>query len=132
MEFLERNRRAKPPVGAFEIGNVVILDPDTETRTREERRLCFASMGPEAGYAGIRSALDALLAELGLERSLYEATSLPYFIEGRAARVLVEGREVARAGEVHPEVLNNFRLSYPVALGEVLLGDVDIAGGFAA
>ena len=43
------------------------------------------------------------------------------FIAGRAARLAVAGEPIGILGEVHPEVLTNFGLTYPVALAELKL-----------
>jgi len=110
------------PQRFFEIGDVVELDPGAETGTREERRLTAAVSSAKAGYAEIRSVLEALFRELGvrLEVEKGEQTDL---IAGRTARILVTGNGESRAagwmGEVHPAVLTRFSIVQPVALFEI-------------
>lgn len=121
--LLEHNRKKPMPLRLFETSNVVLLDPEAETGTAEWRRLALAVMGPDAGYAEVRAALDALLFELGLTGT-YTREEHPSYLQGRVAGVdLGEGRR-ARVGELHPEVLLAWNLPAPVAVAELDLARV--------
>jgi phenylalanyl-tRNA synthetase beta chain len=124
LETLSKNRRRAVPQRFFEVGNVVLLDAASETGTREERRLCLAAFGPEVGYAAVRAAVDGICRELGVAPS-YAAEAHPTFVDGRCAGMQALGpgglHVRGRLGEVHPEVLGNFSLQYPVALAELTL-----------
>ncbi|MDZ7262109.1 MAG: phenylalanine--tRNA ligase subunit beta [candidate division KSB1 bacterium] len=123
METFHKNRRKAVPQKIFELGNVILLNPKKETGAEEYRHLVFAIIGPETGYAEVRSILDSVLREIG-RKGEYQAESHPAFCEGRCARVTGTNGLWALLGEIHPEVLNNFGLAYPVALCEVRLGQV--------
>jgi phenylalanyl-tRNA synthetase beta chain len=120
MEALHENRRRPMPLRLFEMDNVADLDPACETGTTEQRRLAFVEIGEAAGYASARSALDALLRELGFVAE-YQASDHPTFIPGRAATFTTVDDIQGVLGEVHPEVLTNFGLTYPAALVELTL-----------
>jgi phenylalanyl-tRNA synthetase beta chain len=120
MEHLRENRRQTMPLKFFELDNVVLLDERAETGAREERRVALVEMGEEAGYASIRAVVDALLFELGT-LGQYAADENPSFISGRVARVTADKGIHGQLGELHPEVLTNFGLDYPVALAELSL-----------
>ena len=109
-----------PEATLFEIDNVVALDSSAETGAAEYRHVALVEIGEESGYATARSVTDALLRELGW-RAEYSAIEQPTFIAGRAARLAVAGEPIGILGEVHPEVLTNFGLTYPVALAELKL-----------
>ena len=118
MEHLRENRRAPLPLRFFELDNVVALASDTETGSREDRKVAIVEMGKEASYASIRAVVDALLYELGLTGE-YAACDHPAFIPGRVAQ-LTTGTDVEGVlGEVHPEAITNFGLDHPVALAEL-------------
>jgi phenylalanyl-tRNA synthetase beta chain len=117
---LRENRRRPMPLRMFEIDNVVRLDDAAETGAAEERRVAFVEIGREAGYATARSAVDSLLRELGWKPT-YSAVDHPTFVAGRAAEFSVDGHKIGVLGEVHPEVLTNFGLTFPVALAEITL-----------
>lgn len=119
-EALRENRRWPMPQRLFEIDNVVELDDAAETGAAEERRMALVEIGRESGYATARSVIDALLRELGWKAD-YRAADNPIFVPGRAAWYSVGGRSIGILGEVHPEVLTNFGLTYPVALAELTL-----------
>jgi len=119
-EALRENRRRPMPLRLFEIDNVVALDESAETGAAEFRKLALVEMGRESGYATARSVVDALLRELGWQAE-YKPLEQPTFVPGRAAEFTVAGKPVGILGEVHPEVLTNFGLTFPVALAELTL-----------
>jgi phenylalanyl-tRNA synthetase beta chain len=120
LEALRENRRRPMPQRLFELDNTVELDDGAETGTAEQRRMAVVEIGRESGYATARSVIDALLWELGWNAQ-YAAIDHPTFVPGRAAAFSVHGKPIGILGEVHPEVLTNFGLTYPVALAEVTL-----------
>jgi phenylalanyl-tRNA synthetase beta chain len=119
-EALRENRRRPMPQRMFEIDNVVALDDSSETGAAEYRKVALAEIGRESGFATARSVVDAMLRELGWQAE-YKAVDHPTFVPGRAAEVFVAGKKIGVLGEVHPEVLSNFGLTYPVALAELTL-----------
>jgi phenylalanyl-tRNA synthetase beta chain len=119
-EALRENRRRPMPQRLFEIDNVVELDDSAETGAAEYRKVALAEIGRESGFATARSVTDALLRELGWQAE-YKAIEHPTFVSGRAAEVFVGGESKGIVGEVHPEVLTNFGLTYPVAMAELTL-----------
>jgi phenylalanyl-tRNA synthetase beta chain len=123
MEFFNKNRRKAVPQKIFEIGNVILLDNSKETFTSEYKHVSFAILGPETGYAEIRMYLDALLHELGF-KAKYQPYSHPTFCEGRCALITNESGLWGIAGEIHPQILNNYSLAYPVSLCELRLINV--------
>ena len=85
---------------------------NTDARSLERR--------VRAALHELRSAVDALLRELGWQAG-YTAVEHPTFITGRAAELSVDGQPLGILGEIHPEVLTNFGLTYPVVLAELTL-----------
>lgn len=119
LETLSKNKRRPMPMRLFEIGNIVILDSDTETGVNESRHIGAMLIGPDIGYAEARSALDSLLFELGFKGE-YRPAVHPSFIEGRLAEI-DSPTCWAHAGEIHPQVIGNFGLTFPVAYLEMRL-----------
>jgi len=118
LELLEQNKRKPAPLRLFEIGNVVHIDAEQETGTREIRRLAFIVMGPDAGYDKLRATLDGLLHELGWQGT-YAPVAHRSFIEGRTAELETGEQRAGLLGELHPEVITAFGLPYPVAACEL-------------
>jgi phenylalanyl-tRNA synthetase beta chain len=123
LQALHENRRRPLPLRLFELDNVAILDASAPTGAREERRLAFAVMGPDAGYAAARAVTDALLREMGVEAT-YQALDSPLFMDGRGAEITSNGVVSGRLGELHPEVILGFGLGDPVVVGELTLARV--------
>ncbi|UCH92249.1 MAG: phenylalanine--tRNA ligase subunit beta, partial [Candidatus Aminicenantes bacterium] len=123
METFEKNKKKAVPQRIFEIGPVTFLNPETETGVNEYRHLAFGIIAPDAGYADGRAVLDSVLRELGLSGE-YRPLEHPSFIEGRCAEVTIENDLWARLGEIHPQVLNNFGLAYPIVYCELRLARV--------
>ena len=121
LQILHENRRRPLPLRLFEIDNVVHLEAEAETGTREERHVAFVDMGPEAGYASVRTVLDSLLRELG-GSALYAPHDSPTFIPGRCATFTASNGMSGRLGELHPEVITGLGLDHPVATAEIVLG----------
>ncbi|ADL58759.1 phenylalanine--tRNA ligase subunit beta [Methanothermobacter sp. KEPCO-1] len=121
LEFLEDNRHEDLPQRIFEVGDVVYIDPKAETRTRTVKKLACAITHSSAGFTEIKSIAAAVVENLGYEFRV-EPLDHPSFIRGRCASIESEG-ESSRIrgffGEVHPEVVTNFNLEYPVIALEI-------------
>jgi phenylalanyl-tRNA synthetase beta chain len=122
-EALRENRRRPMPQRMFEIDNVVELDDSAETGAAEYRKVALAEIGRESGFATARSVADAMLRELGWQAE-YKSVEHPTFVPGRVAEISLGGKPIGVLGEVHPEVLTYFGLTYPVALAELTLQSV--------
>jgi phenylalanyl-tRNA synthetase beta chain len=118
LEFVSNNLHVECPQRVFEVGKVTLLDENRETRTRDEERLAAVVYDANAGFSEIKSALDALFMNLGLEWKTKAATH-PSFIEGRTASAIVGETEVGVLGEIHPKVLAAWTLENPVAAFEM-------------
>jgi phenylalanyl-tRNA synthetase beta chain len=123
MEFLGCNQSVEFPQKIFELGKVTLVDETKETKTRDEEWLAAATTHPSANFSEIKSALDAFFMNFGVQW-LIEETVHPSFIEGRVGVVSVNGLNVGVLGEVHPKVLEAWKLENPVAAFEVNLGEV--------
>ncbi len=119
VDTLARNTSREMPHRVFEVGPVMRVDEAEETGATQSLRAAVALAGPAIGFADIRSVLGALLAELGVEL-LVRPLSRPYYLEGRAAALLSrEGACIGEMGELHPAVLERFKIIQPVVVGEI-------------
>lgn len=124
MDTLLLNRSEEKPIRIFEVGDIILLDPDEETGTKREVHLSAASYHEEADFTEIRSTLDFIMISLGYENDfeIKPSKNLSY-IDGRYGEVYLKGSKVGEIGEIHPEVLLNFKLEFPVAAFELNLQD---------
>jgi phenylalanyl-tRNA synthetase beta chain len=123
LEFLSSNKHVEYPQKIFETGIVIIPDANQETKTRDIRKLACCLSNPVIGYEDISSLLDALMSALGINYEL-QPKNHPSLINGRAATVLVEEKEIGFIGEIHPKVLNSWGLEKPVVAFELNLDDI--------
>jgi len=113
LELLSLNKHYPMPQRIFEIGDVVV-------GLKNELKLCACITHAKANFAEIRSVIQSLMKELNLEWDVSESADNA-FIKGRRADIIVKGKNVGVFGEIHPEVLERFKLSNPVVAFEINL-----------
>jgi phenylalanyl-tRNA synthetase beta chain len=123
MEFLSCNLHIEYPQRIFELGPVTVLDEKAETRTRDEDTLAIAVSHASASFTEMKSTLDALFMNLGLQWQIKE-TKHPSFVEGRVGTAIIDKTEVGTLGEIHPKVLENWTLENPVAAFELNMNKI--------
>jgi len=123
MEVLKNNKHIEYPQKIFDIGAVFGIDNSQETGVKEGLRLAAAVCSEDSDYTEIRQILDYLLRMLDLKYEIkeYEHNS---FVPGRCGNIIVNGKSIGMLGEIHPKVLSNFGLEYPVAAMEIDLDKV--------
>ncbi len=125
LDTFAANADQELPQQIFEVGYVSQLNKEQETGSIELSRLASAIIGPKVDYSGIRSICEALLREFGGTIKTIP-TENPAFIPGRVAMIhaVINDKEIVMGimGEVHPQVLENFKLVYPVSTFEIQLG----------
>lgn len=118
MEFYSNNQHVEYPQKIFEIGDVVLIDEKQETKTRDVRKMAAAIADSKVDYYDILAVLDAFMREQKKKYKLRKARHSS-FIDGRVAEILVGSKVVGIIGEVHPQVLGNWKLEMPVATFEI-------------
>jgi phenylalanyl-tRNA synthetase beta chain len=124
LDTLAANTDHEMPQSIFEIGNVSRLDESRQTKAREIRHLAAASIGPRIDFSNVRSVSETVLREFGYQLKAVASDDL-LFIPGRGATILAvrgeRSQPVGWMGEVHPEVLENFKLVQPTSVFELSL-----------
>ncbi len=118
MRVLSANKHTEYPQRIFEIGDVV-LPADNEVMSDSIKKLAIASCHSKASFTEIKSIVESLLANLGIQNYSVVAHASPHYIVGRAAEVVVGGKPICNFGEIHPKVLEKFALEMPVAVAEL-------------
>ena len=115
--LLEGNTHNAYPQDVAEIGFVAERDETENTNVAESRHVAGAVARRDASYEAAKSRLQAVCDDFGAELET-PRTEHPTFIDGRTARVVVDGEPVGVIGEVHPAVLVDHDLEVPVAAFE--------------
>jgi phenylalanyl-tRNA synthetase beta chain len=119
--------RGNANVRLFEIGNIY---EKTGERTLEHLRLCFGATGaaveanvhqPGRPYTfyDLKGDVETLLSEFAYGAVYFDTHSGDYFHPGRSARAVVDGKTVARFGQLHPRVAAERKLKQEVFLAEL-------------
>jgi phenylalanyl-tRNA synthetase beta chain len=111
------------PHRIFEVGEVAVYDQDSEQGSRTFLRLAGLLAHPTASFSESHSFLEMLFYYLGRDYTL-EPMEHGSFISGRAGRIKLEGQEIGRIGELHPQVLENWSINQPCSAFELTLDDL--------
>ncbi|MFX0153846.1 MAG: phenylalanine--tRNA ligase subunit beta [Candidatus Hodarchaeota archaeon] len=116
------NRSEEKPIRIFEVGDVILLSKQEETGAKREVHLSAVSYHEDANYTEVKSTLDYIMTTLGYNHD-YEVKpgKNPSYIDGRYGEIYLNGSVMGEIGEIHPEVLLNFKLVFPVAAMELNL-----------
>ncbi|HUY69942.1 MAG TPA: phenylalanine--tRNA ligase subunit beta [Candidatus Baltobacteraceae bacterium] len=106
------------PQMLFEIGPIFNLDGK---KVKERRLLSIVSEHPKANFAEIKSVVEVMLPAMGVGVYSLENSEESGFIPGRCAVILVKGKPIGHFGEIHPQVLNIFKIEEPVVAAEISL-----------
>ncbi len=117
MMVLENNTHRSYPQDLAEIGLVARRDDAENTGVAESRSVAAVLARNDATYEDAKGRLAALCRDFDVSLST-PAVEHPSFIDGRAARVVVDGEDVGVVGELHPAVLVEHDLELPVAAFE--------------
>ena len=118
LRALKVNQHIDMPVKIYSIGDTVVIDENKETMTDERTKLALAYMAGKASFEDLQAPLYAAFRYLDLDiktvRGEHKLT-----IDGRTAKVIIEGEERGFIGEVKPEILEKMSIKLPVVLGEL-------------
>jgi phenylalanyl-tRNA synthetase beta chain len=126
LEIIAANTSNELPQRVFETGETAQVNGVGEVE--ESVALCAGIVDSKAGFSDIKSILKNIMHEVGRECTL-EAKDLPMYLSGRSGLISVDGRVVGHVGEVHPRVLDDFKIPNPAALMEIDLSKMGIIGG---
>ena len=114
MNIFRLNKHRELPQRVFEISEVVL-------EAKNVRRLGVAALHHKASFTEAKSLVLSLMRDVG-QTAEVDAVEDGNFIAGRAASVLINGREIGRFGEIRPRILAAYSLVQPVMAFEL---DVD-------
>ena len=131
LEFLEDNKHEELPQKIFEIGDVAYINENAETKMVTVKKLAAAQISSVANFTTIKSIVESFVANMGFEMELEDHDDSA-FIKGRCAKFTTKPLNKITPftfkgyfGEIHPEVLTNFELEYPVIAFEVEFSEVE-------
>ena len=106
MALLRKNKHRDLPQKLFEVGDVVI-------DAVRHKRLAAVNISVKSSFTEIKSLVESILRDLSVKYEI-QSSSSEMFIPGRGAEIVSDGKIIGVFGEIHPEVITNFELRYPV------------------
>jgi phenylalanyl-tRNA synthetase beta chain len=119
VEILANNTSNELPQRVFETGEVVFVDGHTGAPV-ENVSLAVGIVDSRAGFSDIKSLLKNLMNEIGFSWEL-KTNDCALFMTGRSGSIISSGAIVGHLGEVHPKVLDTFKISNPTVVMELNL-----------
>ena len=116
MDTIRINQHKELPIKIFEIGECVELSEDI----KEVKKIAGAIVSNETNFSEIKSYVEGLLRELKISYKI-ERYDHPSFIKGRCAKIVKDDKIIGYFGEIHPEVLENFDIEFPVTAFEMVI-----------
>ncbi len=115
---LRNNKHRDLPQKIFEISDVV-----SGTTLKNRRYFSGAVIHSKVNFTEIKSMVENILQILAIDRKIVlRPKSHPAFIDGRCVSVMEdvknEEHELGYFGELHPKIITNFDLGYPIAVFE--------------
>lgn len=123
MEFFNKNTSQEYPQQIYELGEVVTIDERAETKTQSPKVLCWALADKTANFTKAKQILNYILSGLELKYELQEYTNNT-FIPGRCAKIMINGTQLGFIGEIHPKVLKNFSIEFPICAFEMNISEL--------
>ncbi|KAM5450931.1 phenylalanine--tRNA ligase subunit beta [Microsporum audouinii] len=139
LKTIRENKNHSVPIKIFEVSDVGLKDLSLERKSRNERHFAAAWYGKTSGFEVVHSLLDKVMmmmrsafivGEEGLDNPAVKGSHYwieelddPTYFPGHAASIhlRIGGKEsvIGSFGIIHPTVLENFDLKYPVSALEM-------------
>ncbi|MEM0079963.1 MAG: phenylalanine--tRNA ligase subunit beta [Nitrososphaerota archaeon] len=124
IKTLSNNKSSPYPQKIFEIGDVVLPDPSVPERAVRRMKLGCASCHSDASYSEIKSICEEVLENLNIDKWSIVEYDEPPFLEGRAAKIMLNDIQIGFMGEIHPQVLENWEIMMPTAALELAIHEL--------
>ncbi|OGI12230.1 phenylalanine--tRNA ligase subunit beta [Candidatus Micrarchaeota archaeon RBG_16_36_9] len=115
MRIFSSNKHREYPQKIFEIGDCILVK---DKEINQIRKLVCAISYDNANLTEIKSVVEAILSSLGYKYEI-KSHNHPSFIESRCGKIIIDDKEVGFFGEIHPKILENWKLEKPVIVFEM-------------
>ncbi|MCL4398334.1 phenylalanine--tRNA ligase subunit beta [Candidatus Parvarchaeota archaeon] len=124
LRLISNNLHKKFPQKIFSLSEVV-QEGESDVTFENRLKLSLVSCEKDANVTDVLSIIKKVLADSFMTKDIstgyVSAKYAKTFINGRAYTLIVNGKEIGFAGEVHPRVLNSFGIELPVSLAEIYI-----------
>lgn len=112
LEVLARNyNNRNEKAYLYELATVYLPKESPEELPDENQQLVMGLYGPKATYFTLKGMMEKLLEVVGIQDyDVQPVKDCPIFHPGRTAAILVDGKQLAILGEIHPTVAGNYNI----------------------
>jgi len=118
LKILAANKHRDYPQKIFEIGDCIDFNVSSETRTKSIRKLAAVISYDNANLTEIKSIVESVLKNLNYNYTIKDYIH-PSFIESRCGEILIDNKQIGFFGELHPKILENWKLEKPIIVFEL-------------
>ncbi|KAI9506831.1 beta subunit of phenylalanyl-tRNA synthetase [Coemansia spiralis] len=121
LKSLRENKSQPIPFRLFEVSDIVLKNAAKIRGTQNQRHACALFSSRSAQFEVVQGLLDTIMQALDVPQSrsghgyYLSESDIPTYLPGRSASVMTIGE----IGVLHPEVLSNYKLDYPVSAFEI-------------
>merc|ERR1712159_315198 len=121
LRTINSNQKLPKPLKVFEISDVIYKTDKTDVGAKNRRKLACAYYNPQnSGFDSMMGLVYRIMQLLEVEKKYkYVPISDKTYLDGKCARIEVNGDDVGIIGMVHPEVILNFELDCPCSVIEI-------------
>lgn len=119
------NKSNPLPYRLFEVGDCIIKTSESDTGACNKRKLAglitdeVTSKKNKGLFSIVHGTVDLLLLKLRIRDYKLQPVQLGLFFDAQQAAIFAEGQQVGVMGILHPEVLQQFGWTHPVAVFEL-------------
>jgi phenylalanyl-tRNA synthetase beta chain len=118
LKVLAANKHRDYPQKIFEVGDCIDFDESSEVKTKQTRKLAAVISYDNANLTEIKSIVESVLCDLNYTFLIKELNH-PSFLESRCGEILINDKRIGIFGELHPQVLENWKIEKPVIAFEI-------------
>lgn len=124
LKMATHTKKEPIPQKFFEISDICVLDPASETGAKNSRKVAAITIDQTSSFEVIHGLLDLIMTKVGADFSAGDySLSLdekdPRFLPTKGVEIKLRGTKIGSMGILHPEVLGNFELKYPITCIEL-------------
>lgn len=125
LKTLHSNKGEKLPHKLFECADVCLIDDESDTGARNERRVgVLYSDNKTSGLQYVHGMLDLIMKKFAVPNDAEKGYSIeesnnPTYFDQRQVRVLLKGEPIGNFGILHPEVVKSYKINNPCSVLEL-------------
>jgi phenylalanyl-tRNA synthetase beta chain len=123
LKILSENIDSEYPQKIFEIGKTFDLNENKKITESEKLAVAISS----GNFTEINQIIKYFFKMIDMEIKIEEpltGEAPRYFIEGRVAKIIFDGKILGFMGDIHPRILKKWKIKMPVALCEISLEEI--------